>query len=302
MLPACRRRLFRRPRGGPSRPRLAAESEDANLARFERTRVAFGHVRERFAACGVDTATVLGEIITRTSGLRLPQLAVFTGAAFQAKDWDADQAEPYDGDPEPARTILETAVDAEFDVANLERFTGDQLLARAPPAALLFEPDARLPVGTRPAGCRTIPRASPGSTTTGPATIGSIDTAFDRDVLGKIGPGCGSRLASLSNGELLRSGDVELRQSPVGRARRRRTGRARLRAVSQGDHGYGGRLLGDRLDGPYTARVLPPEISSAAPVVKPLSGEARNAMAAAISSGFPKRPSGNPRSRASAAK
>jgi aromatic ring-opening dioxygenase catalytic subunit (LigB family) len=232
---------------------VEGESEADNVVRYARIRDGLETVRRRFAELDVDTVVVIGDDQNENFRKNnLPQLCVYTGPGFSARTLEDSALSPFLSDPELAQLIVETGVASDFDVATADAFADDVLISHAHREVISYLSARRayraLPIflnaihtpAPRPARCyafgqmlrRAIEAAGdrrvaiyasggmshfsasfPWPHYSGSATIGSIFSDFDRAAMDAIRSGRGSQLAAFSSDDLLRHGDVEMRQT-----------------------------------------------------------------------------------------
>ena len=182
----------------------------------------------------------------------LPQFSIYLGDAFVVRDRASGQRRPRRSAPDLAWSILNAAVEDGFDLAYSKSFPDGELKAHAhtEPVVNLLENSAAaiLPVfvnaihvpAPTPARCfafgtalraaidrfpgdaRVVLAASGGFSHfsagfpyahyAGPFSFGAISVEFDRQVVEWLRRGDNGRLAHLTNDDLLRHGDIELRQ------------------------------------------------------------------------------------------
>lgn len=181
----------------------------------------------------------------------IPQIAIYVGGDFHLATRFGRSPATFRNHQGLARTILETGIAAGFDIATLGSFENNEMSAHAHaqlleaftpngdvPAVLIFLNAVQYPaieparchafgkmvaqaIASRPAPERVAISASggwshftagyPWDFYKGPHSYGAIAEDFDRDIAKRIAEGRGDTLASLSSGDLLASGNIELR-------------------------------------------------------------------------------------------
>jgi aromatic ring-opening dioxygenase catalytic subunit (LigB family) len=130
-------------------PRVEAESRDDVQARYERVQTGFAALRRVLEETRPDALIVIGDDQNENfSGQNCPQFAIYTGGEAVLVDRSMQESRPYPCDAETARTLLESAVDAGFDVSICESFPENRLLSHAhvEPLMRVLLPAADIPI------------------------------------------------------------------------------------------------------------------------------------------------------------
>lgn len=245
-----KRRYGREPEPHPG---VAAETPEDNRRRYRNIRDGIETLHRELAEARPDALILIGDDQNENfhPDHLLPQLAIHTGEDFRFRGRGAAGDRPCRSHPELARTLLATAVEAEFDLATCAGFAGGALTSHAHyeilenvvrdldiPVVVIFVNALHIPaispgrchafgrtirdaVAARPDGERIAIYASGGLSHftggfpwphyDGPFAYGGISEAFDRQCLEDMRAGDGARLAALSSADLLRHGDIEMR-------------------------------------------------------------------------------------------
>jgi aromatic ring-opening dioxygenase catalytic subunit (LigB family) len=133
----------------PVHPRVEEESWDLVQPRYERVRSGLAALRQALVETQPDALIVIGDDQNENfSGQNCPQLAIYTAGEAVLVDRSMQESRSYPCDGESARTLLEGAVEAGFDVAICDGFPENRLLSHAhvEPLMRVLLPAADIPI------------------------------------------------------------------------------------------------------------------------------------------------------------
>src|SRR6266508_5482272 len=133
----------------PEQPQVAEETDDDIHGRYARIRETFDFIRTRLEETKPDVLVLVGDDQNENfTTANLPQIAIYLGESFIARGRDpSSEAAQYRCDAELAETILFESLDNDIDMASVQAFPDDVLLAHAiGPILRRVDPEARIPV------------------------------------------------------------------------------------------------------------------------------------------------------------
>lgn len=230
-------------------PHIADEPDDVVETRYARIRDAFRSVRTTLAETRPDVLLIVADDQNEHFTSIIPQIAIYVGKQFMAGS-RTSAGVCTASHPRLAEAILQTAVDADIDIAAVRELPDERLFAHAFAVLHKIDPEATLPVipvfvnaihvpAPSPARCyyfgQTIRRAIeqfPGSERValyasgglshftkgypwkryaGPFGYGAISEDFDRELVERLSSGDSDSLARLTSQDLLANGEIEVR-------------------------------------------------------------------------------------------
>ena len=232
-------------------PEAQAETLEDAKTRFAHITDAHQHIRDRLAALRPDAVVLIGDDQSENYSVEaMPQLLIYTGADYEADDWDRKHTARINNHAEIAATLLQGTLAQGFDVSWATTFKGGKLLSHAHVEPILYLlRDTGVPVVPvfvnavhppvpSPARCyafgqalrRVIDRelggqrivlcgsgglshfspSHPWKHHVGTRYVGDIAVDFDRRIVEHMRQGQGHRLAELTTRDLIEHGEGEL--------------------------------------------------------------------------------------------
>lgn len=133
----------------PVHPRIGEETPDEVQTRYGRVRNGFAALRRTIEETKPDVLIVIGDDQNENFSVRnFPQFAIYSGDNVVLFDRTMKEARNYRCDADTARTILEGAVEAGFDISICEGFPENRLVSHAhtEPLMRILLPDAEIPI------------------------------------------------------------------------------------------------------------------------------------------------------------
>jgi aromatic ring-opening dioxygenase LigB subunit len=234
----------------PVQPQIENETTEANLARYAET-IGGGlrELKESLEELNPDVLILIGDDQHENYQAHIPQLAIYTGQRVVSVDRESQTSLELPCDAEIAMHILNTSVEAGFDVTSSNAYPDDELRSHAHAQVLNFlqptmpivpvfvnsinipapNPDRCYAFGQcigkaietfgeprrvvlyASGGLSHFSQGFPYKHYSGPYTLGAISEQFDRRLVEWMRAGQGAEMQTLTSSELLYHGDIELR-------------------------------------------------------------------------------------------